>query len=482
MLERARFAPSPTGPLHIGGVRTALFNYLIAKKNGGEFILRIEDTDTKRTVEGAEKHIIDSLRWLGLEFDEGPVRQSNREAIYKKSVSILIEKGLAYYAFDTPSDLDKARGDSKGTFKYNFTTRMKMSNSFTLGADETEARLKRGGYSVRMVVPEKRTIKAVDEVRGNLSFNSEELEDKIILKSDGMPTYHLANVVDDHDMKITSVIRGEEWLSSLPSHILLYEHFGWTPPKFYHLPLILKSSGAGKLSKRDAEEQGHPVFAIKWEDSLGFKEAGFTSEGLINYLALLGWNNSSDREKYSLLELIDEFNDVGINKSGARFDYKKALWINHLHLKDFSAERLLALSEKASTLLGEKYSREIAEEIIDLIKERLNTAIDIDKELAVFIGQPKEYDSVVIEKINREVIYDILNFCKLSEALISNPKALKDRLMSFGSEKGISFGNIMKSLRLCLVGNLSGPDLFKIIEIIGPEETLHRIESLTNKI
>lgn len=482
MVERARFAPSPTGPLHVGGLRTALFNYLIAKKSGGSFILRIEDTDSKRTVEGAEKHIIDSLKWLGLDFDEGPVKQSDREALYKKSVSTLVEKGLAYYAFDTPSDLEKAREQSGGNFKYNFTTRMEMSNSLSLTINEIESRKQRGGYSVRMVVPEKRTIKVVDQVRGSLSFKSEELEDKIIMKSDGMPTYHLANVVDDHDMKITSVIRGEEWLPSLPSHVLLYEHFGWTPPKFYHLPLILKSSGAGKLSKRDADEQGHPVFAVKWEGSAGFKEAGFTSEGLVNYLALLGWNNSSDREKYSLLELIDEFNGSEINKSGARFDYKKALWINHLHIKDFLPEKVLALSEKASTQLGKKYSTERAEEIINLIKERLNTSLDIDKELAVFIGQPKEYDSSVIEKINREIIFDVLNFCKLSEALISNPKALKDQLMSFGSEKGISFGNIMKSLRLCLVGSLSGPDLFKIIEIIGPEETLHRIESLTNKI
>jgi glutamyl-tRNA synthetase len=477
MLERARFAPSPTGPLHIGGLRTALFNYLIAKKSGGSFILRIEDTDAKRTVEGAEKHIIDSLKWLGLDFDEGPVKQSGRKALYKKSVSILIEKGLAYYAFDTPNDLEKAREESGGNFKYNSTTRMEMSNSLTLTNGETESRIQRGGYSIRMVVPEKRTIKVVDQVRGDLSFNSEELEDKIIMKSDGMPTYHLANVVDDHDMKITSVIRGEEWLSSL-----LYEHFGWTPPKFYHLPLILKSSGAGKLSKRDADEQGHPVFAVKWEESRGFKEAGFTSEGLVNYLALLGWNNSSDKEKYTLFELIDEFNDGGINKSGARFDLKKALWVNHLHIKDFSAEKVLALSEKATTQLGEKYSSDRTEEIINLIKERLNTALDIDKELAVFIGQPKEYDQDVIEKINREIIFDVLNFCKLSEALMSNPKTLKDQLMSFGSEKGISFGNIMKTLRLCLVGNLSGPDLFKIIEFIGPEETLHRIESLTNKI
>ena len=481
MLERARFAPSPTGPLHIGGVRTALFNYLIAKKSGGSFILRIEDTDSKRTTAGAEQHIIDSLKWLGLKFDEGPFKQSDRRSLYEKKVSFLIREGLAYYAFDTSSELEEARKEA-GNFKYNFKTRRNMVNSFTLTKDEVSSRLDRGGFVVRMIIPEKKNITVVDQVRGSLVFNTEELEDKIILKSDGMPTYHLANVVDDHDMKITSVIRGEEWLSSLPIHKVLYDHFKWKSPKFYHLPLILKSSGSGKLSKRDAEEQDHPVFAVRWEDSKGFKYAGVSPEGLINYLALLGWGNSSEKEKYSLQELIDEFNDKEINKSGARFDYKEALWINHLHLKDFSADKLLSLSEEACAQLKKKYTREQSEEIIDLIKERLNVTPDINKELSVFLRQPKEYNSGVIEKITREIIFDVLNFCKLSKPLISSPKALKEALMVFGSENGISFGNIMKSLRLCLVGNLSGPDLFKIIEIIGPEEALNRIESLTNKI
>ena len=482
MVERARFAPSPTGPLHIGGVRTALFNYLIAKKSGGNFILRIEDTDSKRTVNGAEKHIIDSLKWLGLEFDEGPIKQSKRKFLYKKSVASLITKGLAYYAFDTGDELDQARKISGGDFKYNFTTRRSLANSFSLGEDETKRRVESGRFVVRMMVPEKKIINVVDQVRGSLKFNSEELEDKIILKSDGMPTYHLANVVDDNEMKITSVIRGEEWLSSLPSHVLLYEHFGWTPPKFYHLPLILKSSGAGKLSKRDAEEQGHPVFAVNWEDSKGFKESGFSPEGLVNYLALLGWSNSSDREKYTLDELVQEFNDGDINKSGARFDYKKALWINHLHMKGFSAEKILSLSEEYSLQLNEKYTTEKSAEVIELVKERLNTFQDLGRELAVFLRQPKEYDLAVVEKIGRETAFDILNFCKLKESIMSNPKVLKKELMDFGSKNEISFGNIMKTLRLCLVGNLSGPDLFKIIEIIGPEEALHRIESLTNKI
>ena len=457
MLERARFAPSPTGPLHIGGVRTALFNYLIAKKNGGEFILRIEDTDTKRTVEGAEKHIIDSLRWLGLEFDEGPVRQSNREALYKKSVSTLIEKGLAYYAFDTPSDLDKARGDSKGTFKYNFTSRMKMSNSFTLGADETKARLKRGGYSVRMVVPEKITIKAVDEVRGNLSFNSEELEDKIILKSDGMPTYHLANVVDDHDMKITSVIRGEEWLSSLPSHILLYEHFGWTPPKFYHLPLILKSSGAGKLSKRDAEEQGHPVFAIKWEDSLGFKEAGFTSEGLINYLALLGWNNSSDREKYSLLELIDEFNDVGINKSGARFDPEKNEWFNHSHIQKTGGEQITSRLKKDFFDFVSKGDDIRLDKITELIKPRLNSLNDVFNASRFFFENPENYSEKHFKKFKKSNYKEILEGIVTQIDSTNGLNEFKPSLEKLVLKNEWNFGKVMGLLRLSLVGELSGP-------------------------
>ena len=305
MRERARFAPSPTGPLHIGGVRTALFSYLMAKKNNGEFILRIEDTDSKRTIDGAEQHIIDSLNWLGLKFDEGPIKQSERTHIYKERIKELIKSGLAYYAFDTASELEEARNEAETSFKYNFLSRKNMSNSLTLSEDEVKSRLEREAYVVRMIIPENETVNVVDQVRGKLSFKSEELEDKIIMKSDGMPTYHFANVVDDYEMNITSVIRGEEWLSSLPLHILLYKHFGWEPPKFYHLPLILKSTGSGKLSKRDAEEQGHPVYAVNWQGSTGFKEAGFTSEGLINYLGLLGWNNSSNKEKYSINELID---------------------------------------------------------------------------------------------------------------------------------------------------------------------------------
>ena len=482
MKERARFAPSPTGPLHIGGVRTALFNYLIAKKNGGDFILRIEDTDSKRTVVGAEEHIKDSLRWLGLKYDKEPIKQSERKSLYKKRVDELIEKGLAYYAFDSSAELDKARANSNGEFKYNYETRKRMVNSFTVPVEEVKIRVDRGGYVVRMIIPEETTIKVNDEIRGSLSFKSNELEDKIIMKSDGMPTYHFANVVDDHDMRITSVVRGEEWLSSLPTHITLYDHFGWSPPRFFHLPLILKSTGQGKLSKRDADEQGHPVFAVQWEELKGFKESGYTPEGIINYLALLGWKGKEEREKYTLDELIESFESKDINKAGARFDIKKALWINHLHLKSFSSKKILSLSEQAKILLEKKYDVDTCEEIVDLIKERLNTVFDVEKEIFVFVSQPKNYDVDAVEKITRNTIYDILNFCKLKKELISEPLSLKESLISFGSEKGISFGNIMKTLRLCMVGNLSGPDLFKIIEIIGYDETLHRIECLINKI
>lgn len=482
MKERARFAPSPTGPLHIGGLRTALFNFLIAKKSGGDFILRIEDTDVKRTVEGAEEHIIKSLRWLGLEFDEGPVRQSQRTSLYTKKVNELLKMGHAYYAFDSQSELEKARQKHGADFKYNQKYRLGLSNSLSLDEEEVKRKIVDKKYVVRMLVPENETIKVYDEIRGSLSFNSNELEDKVLLKSDGMPTYHLANVVDDNDMKITSVIRGEEWLSSLPSHILLYRYFNWPIPKFFHLPLILKSEGSGKLSKRDADKQGHPIFAVKWKDSMGFKEFGFTPEGLINYLALLGWSGEGDKEIYSLENLIKDFNSSSINKSGARFDFKKALWTNHLHLKSFEAKKILELSFDSKTALLNLYNLSQIEEMVDLIKERLNTLKDIDKELSVFFRHPKEFDPVDIEKINREIIFKILNFCKLNKEMVLSSISFKEDLMKFASDENISFGNIMKTLRLALVGSLSGPDLFKIIDFIGAEETLQRINNLLNKI
>ena len=481
MKERARFAPSPTGPLHIGGVRTALFNYLIAKKNGGEFILRIEDTDTDRTVEGAEEYIIESLKWLGLSPDKKPYKQSERKEIYLKHVDLLVENGQAYHCFDTMEELKRAKEKHGNDFKYRHDKNFGLKNTFTISKEEADSLIAKGEFVIRMVVPSNEIIKVKDEIRGNLSFNSNELEDKIILKSDKMPTYHLANVVDDNDMKITSVVRGEEWLSSLPFHILLYKYFSWAPPKFFHLPLILKTEGQGKLSKRDAEQQGFPVFPIAWKDSFGFKEQGFLPEGLINYLALLGWSNESDKEKYTLKELVAGFDSNRIQKSGARFDIKKATWINHLHIQDCSPKKIIDLCEGQTATAFSRFGKKL-EEIIDLIKERLNLLSDIQKEIGVFMHEPSDYDQKVLQKLNQPEALIILNFCKLHVGSSEEGSVIKEGLFKSSAENKISFGQTMKTLRLALAGSLKGPDLFKMIEIIGAEETIKRINKLTKTL
>ena len=481
MKERARFAPSPTGPLHIGGVRTALFNYLIAKKNGGEFILRIEDTDTDRTVEGAEEYIIESLKWLGLTPDKKPYKQSERKEIYLKRVDLLVENGQAYHCFDTLEELKRAKEKHGNDFKYRHDKNFGLKNTFTISKEEANSLIAKGEFVIRMVVPSNEIIKVKDEIRGNLSFNSNELEDKIILKSDKMPTYHLANVVDDNDMKITSVVRGEEWLSSLPFHILLYKYFSWAPPKFFHLPLILKTEGQGKLSKRDAEQQGFPVFPIAWKDSFGFKEQGFLPEGLINYLALLGWSNESDKEKYTLKELVTGFNSNRIQKSGARFDIKKATWINHLHIQDCSPKKIIELCEGQTAKAFSRFGKKL-EEIIALIKERLNLLSDIQKEIGVFMHEPSDYDQKVLQKLNQPEALIILNFCKLHVGSSEEGSVIKEGLFKSSAENKISFGQTMKTLRLALAGSLKGPDLFKMIEIIGAEETIKRINKLTKTL
>ena len=481
MKERARFAPSPTGPLHIGGVRTALFNYLIAKKNGGEFILRIEDTDTDRTVEGAEEYIIESLKWLGLTPDKKPYKQSERKEIYLKHVDLLVENGQAYHCFDTMEELKRAKEKHGNDFKYRHDKNFGLKNTFTISKEEADSLIAKGEFVIRMVVPSNETIKVKDEIRGNLSFNSNELEDKIILKSDKMPTYHLANVVDDNDMKITSVVRGEEWLSSLPFHILLYKYFSWAPPKFFHLPLILKTEGQGKLSKRDAEQQGFPVFPIAWKDSFGFKEQGFLPEGLINYLALLGWSNESDKEKYTLKELVAGFDSNRIQKSGARFDIKKATWINHLHIQDCSPKKIIELCEGQTKKAFSRFGKKL-EEIIALIKERLNLLSDIQKEIGVFMHEPSDYDQKVLQKLNQPETLIILNFCKLHVGSSEDGYLIKESLFNSSAENKISFGQTMKTLRLALAGSLKGPDLFKMIEIIGAEETIKRINKLTKTL
>ena len=481
MKERARFAPSPTGPLHIGGVRTALFNYLIAKKNGGEFILRIEATDTDRTVEGAEEYIIESLKWLGLTPDKKPYKQSERKELYLKHVDLLVESGRAYHCFDTMEELKRAKEKHGNDFKYRHDKNFGLKNTFTISKEEADSLIAKGEFVIRMVVPSNEIIKVKDEIRGDLSFNSNELEDKIILKSDKMPTYHLANVVDDNDMKITSVVRGEEWLSSLPFHILLYKYFSWAPPKFFHLPLILKTEGQGKLSKRDAEQQGFPVFPIAWKDSFGFKEQGFLPEGLINYLALLGWSNESDKEKYTLKELVAGFDSNRIQKSGARFDIKKATWINHLHIQDCSPKKIIEQCEGQTAAAFSRFGKKL-EEIIALIKERLNLLSDIQKEIGVFMHEPSDYDQKVLQKLNQPETLIILNFCKLHVGSSEEGSVIKEGLFNSSAENKISFGQTMKTLRLALAGSLKGPDLFKMIEIIGAEETIKRINKLTKTL
>ena len=482
MRERARFAPSPTGPLHIGGVRTALFNYLIAKKGGGDFILRIEDTDSERTVDGAEEYIIESLKWLGLVPDEKPYKQSERKDLYLKWVEVLLEKGLAYHCFDTQQELKEAREKHGSDFKYRHDKNLGLKNTFTINKEEAGGLIKKGEFVVRMVIPKNETILVNDEIRGELSFKSNDLEDKIILKSDKMPTYHLANVVDDNDMKITSVVRGEEWLSSLPFHVLLYRYFGWSPPKFFHLPLILKTAGQGKLSKRDAEKQGFPVFPIRWKDSVGFKEHGFLPEGLINYLALLGWSNESDKEMYTLEELIVGFDSSRIQKSGARFDIQKATWINHLHLQGSSSKKIITTAKDWTENLSSLFSEKKLEEIITLIKDRLNLLSDIQSESNVFMRGPSNYDQKTLQKLNKEQALVVLNFCKLHVSSSADGSAIKDGLFEASSKHKISFGQIMKTLRLALVGALKGPDLFKTIDIIGADEAIKRIDKLTKTL
>ena len=386
---RVRFAPSPTGPLHVGGLRAALYNYLHAKKNNGTFILRVEDTDQKREVGGSYEYIEESLKWCGLIPDEspskggdfGPYKQSQRKNVYKKHIEALVEKGDAYYAFDKAEDLDMHRKnhEKKGkTFIYNAHNRLKLVNSLSLDKKRVEKLLKTVPYVIRFKMPDNEMVVFEDEIRGKIEVSSRELDDKVLFKSDKMPTYHFANVVDDHMMKITHVIRGEEWLPSLPLHMLLYESFGWAPPVFAHIPLILKPTGKGKLSKRDGEKFGHPVFPLEWrsgnEKHLGFKEFGILPEALINYMALLGWSKEDNKEVYSLTDLLDSFEIKSVGKSGAKFDFEKLLWLNSQHIQKMSSEEII---KRLSSFNTEKKFN-ITKEAIDLIKPRIERLANID--------------------------------------------------------------------------------------------------------
>jgi glutamyl-tRNA synthetase len=495
---RVRFAPSPTGPLHMGGVRTALFNYLFARKHGGDFLLRIEDTDQNRYVPGAEDYIIESLKWCGLVPDEGvgfggelgPYRQSERKPIYKKYADQLIENGFAYYAFDTAEELDELRKKAeaeKQVFSYDLHTRNSLKNSLTLSTEEVAARLQGGEhYVIRFKMPENRNIVEEDLIRGRVSFNTNQLDDKVLFKSDGMPTYHLANVVDDHLMNITHVIRGEEWLPSMSLHILLYESLGLseTRPCFSHLPLILKPEGKGKLSKRDGDKMGFPVFPLLWKDpftgdiSRGYREDGYFPEAFVNMLALLGWSSGTEQEFFSIDELIANFDLARVVKSGARFDPEKAKWFNRHYLQQKSAAELAALFIPELKEKGIDADAGKVEKIVGMIKERCEFVKDIWAQSHFFFVAPESYDEKTVKSKwkadTNEKLQVIVEF--LQSLSVWNALEVKEAFSAFMTAKEWGFGAVMVPIRLALVGGSSGPDLFEIFELIGKDETISRIK------
>ncbi|MEO0901155.1 MAG: glutamate--tRNA ligase [Bacteroidota bacterium] len=493
---RVRFAPSPTGPLHIGGVRTALFNYLFAKKNNGDFVLRIEDTDQNRYVEGAEAYIIEALNWCGIPFDEGPgkdggfgpYRQSERKHLYKKYALQLIENGHAYYAFDTSETLDFHRKDheEKGkTFIYNWHNRLKLSNSLSLSPDEVKQKIEAGeDYVIRFKSPQDEKLVLQDSIRGEITIDTNILDDKVLFKSDGMPTYHLANIVDDHLMEISHVIRGEEWLPSLALHQLLYNAFGWMAPQFAHLPLIMKPVGKGKLSKRDGEKGGFPVFPLQWNDAQGYRESGYFPETVVNFLALLGWNPGTEKEVFSLSELIESFSLERVNKSGARFDPEKTKWYNHQYLQAKSDKELTDLFLHQHIDFVENKEHDYIEKVVGLIKERANFVSDLWDLGSYFFSAPAEYNEKAVKKQIKEgttetlkqVGHIIETISDFSSENIEN--AVKDWIV----EKELSFGKVMGPLRLSIVGDLKGPHLFDIIAMIGKQEALTRIDNAISKL
>jgi glutamyl-tRNA synthetase len=500
---RVRFAPSPTGPLHIGGVRTALYNFLFAKKNNGTFILRIEDTDQLRYVKGAEQYIIESLKWCGIHYDEGPdaggkfapYRQSERKALYAQFADKLLESGKAYYAFDTPEELDAMRerlkAEKSSSQQYDVTTRGLMKNALTLDQKETQKRIADGDpYVIRIKIPENETIVVNDLIRGRVEVKSELLDDKVLFKSDGMPTYHLANIVDDHLMGISHVIRGEEWLPSAPLHVYLYDCFGWEAPQFAHLPLLLKPDGNGKLSKRDGDRLGFPVFPLQWKDpssgeiSSGYRESGYFPEAFINMLALLGWNPGTEQEIFSLQELAEIFSLDRVGKSGSKFDPEKAKWFNHKYLvkqsdADLAESFMAILSEK-----GVETTPEFVEKIVGLIKDRANFISDFWEQSAFFFAPPQSYDEKVAKKRWKGDTPEIMHALKdqLTDLDTFKAENIKEMIHHFVEEKGVGMGVVMNALRLLLVGGGFGPDLMLIAELLGKEEVISRIENGIEKL
>ncbi|WP_281636798.1 glutamate--tRNA ligase [Flavobacterium marginilacus] len=498
---RVRFAPSPTGPLHIGGVRTALFNYLFAKKNGGTFYLRIEDTDQNRFVPGAEEYIMEALEWLGIAPEEtveknekfGPYRQSERKHLYKQYADQLIESGNAYYAFDTAEALDAHRKQHEAegkTFIYNHHNREKLDTSLVISKEETAKRIANNeDYVIRFKTPQNETLHLQDIIRGEVKFETGLLDDKVLYKSDGMPTYHLANIVDDHLMETSHVIRGEEWLPSMPLHVMLYRAFGWEAPEFAHLPLILKPIGNGKLSKRDGDKMGFPVFPLEWKTeegvSSGYREKGFFPETVVNFLSLLGWNDGTDKELFSLEELTQAFDLKRVHKAGAKFDPEKNKWFNHQYLMQKEDSVLAEEYSKIIELkhLNRHYSLNEMTKIISLIKDRADFISDFWEMSDFFFIAPTAYDEKASKNWKAEtpalmqelisVLEEITDFTSLNIETI-----VKDWM----TKNEIGMGKVMQPFRLSLVGALKGPHLFDIVEVIGKEETVSRIQKAISRI
>lgn len=491
---RVRFAPSPTGPLHIGGVRTALFNYLFARQHGGDFVFRIEDTDSHRFVPGAEEYIIESFKWLGIKFDEGvsfggdhgPYRQSERRDIYKKYVDQLLADGKAYYAFDTPEELDAKRAEIQN-FQYDARTRMQMRNSLSLPEAEWRQMIADGEqYVVRFLITPGIEVHVNDMIRGDVVIKSDILDDKVLYKSaDELPTYHLANIVDDHLMEISHVIRGEEWLPSAPLHVLLYRAFGWedTMPRFAHLPLLLKPEGKGKLSKRDGDRLGFPVFPLEWHDpktgevSSGYRESGYFPEAVVNFLALLGWNPGTEQELFSLEELVEAFDISKCSKSGAKFDYQKGIWFNHEYILRKSNEEIADLFAPIVANNGVDESMERIRTVVSLMKDRVSFVRELWYLCSFFFLPPTEYDEKTVRKRWKE--YSAQQMTELAEVLEGiddfSIEGQEPVVMKWVEDKGYKLGDIMNAFRLALVGIGKGPGMFDISAFLGKEETLRRL-------
>ena len=500
MKVRVRFAPSPTGPLHMGGVRTALYNYLFAKKHGGDFILRVEDTDEKRFVPGAQQYIIDSLKWCGIEPNEGagytgekgPYIQSERKHLYGPYAQQLVDSGHAYMAFDTAEDLETMREQAKQqglpNWQYNGVTRSSMKNSISLSKEEVEKRLEAGEpYTIRMKMPRNEDIKFEDEIRGWVTVNTNNLDDKVLMKPTGMPTYHLANIVDDHLMEISHVIRGEEWLPSAPLHVLLYDAFGWERPKFAHLPLILRPDGNGKLSKRDGDKLGFPVFPINWTTSegelySGYKEAGYFKGAFINMLSLLGWNPGNNEELFNLDEMVEKFSLERVGKSGARFDPDKTKWFNQQYLRSTSNEDLAKMVQE--TLGNEDHSIGYLAKVCELMKERATFVSDIINDGDYFLGKIRGYDDKTVRKKWKEDTPNIMSELIAELTTISdwNTDSIEATFSKYLEKNEYGFGKVGPGFRLLVTGKGMGPSMFDICATLGKEKVLARMEQGLKKV